>query len=397
MHNIIAFIPICNLSESLQHYIFKPIAGKPLLYWPVTTALGCDFIKRIVIYCDDTQTQQDSLALPTDPRIQFLNSSGKISTGDSLYDTNILEYAESNDDFEAIISIQALSPLLTSKDLQTGYDKFNQSDIDSVLSVVRQKIYFWKETLEGAQTVNFNIEERSRGHNITDCLMEDKAFYITSREALLRTRCLVSGQIGIVEMNPASCLNIDTPENWAAIENTLLRNKYYMHDKRDFASRAAKIKLFITDIDGVLTDSGMYYSENGDEIKKFNVRDGMGFNLLSNAGIATAILTSEDRRLNQRRAAKLKVDHLIQGAQDKLTLARDLTESLGLDLEQVAFIGDDINDTELLLNVGLPCCPADAIIENQRAAAYICKKNGGAGCVREIIDLILKYHDSGSA
>ena len=108
------------------------------------------------------------------------------------------------------------------------------------------------------------------------------------------------------------------------------------------------IKLFATDVDGVLTDGGMYYAESGDEWKKFNTRDGMGIKLLQRAGIITAIVTQERTKLVARRAEKLTIPELHQGIMDKLSLVRDMTARYGLTLSQVAYIGDDINDLETL-------------------------------------------------
>ena len=152
------------------------------------------------------------------------------------------------------------------------------------------------------------------------------------------------------------------------------------------------IKLFITDIDGTLTDGGMYYSENGDELKKFNTRDGMGLQLLREAGIKTAIITSEDRQLNQRRAEKLKVDFIRQGKVNggKVAVAQEIAKELGITIQEVAYIGDDLNCIDLLSLVGLAACPADAC-DNVKSipGIKVMSKKGGEGCVREFCECIL--------
>ena len=149
------------------------------------------------------------------------------------------------------------------------------------------------------------------------------------------------------------------------------------------------IKLFATDVDGVLTDGGMYYAESGDEWKKFNTRDGMGIKLLQRAGIITAIVTQERTKLVARRAEKLTIPELHQGVMDKLSLVRDMSARYGLTLSQVAYIGDDINDLETLKAVGFSATPADGMPEVAAAVDYICRKKGGEGAVREIIEMIL--------
>ena len=149
------------------------------------------------------------------------------------------------------------------------------------------------------------------------------------------------------------------------------------------------IRVFATDVDGVLTDAGMYYSESGDEWKKFHTRDGMGMKLLQKAGLITAIITQESTKIVMRRAQKLTIPEVHQGAYDKLAVLKDLIARHGLTMEQVAYIGDDVNDLQVLGAVGFSACPADGIPQVQKTVRYICKKKGGEGAVREIADLIL--------
>ena len=150
-----------------------------------------------------------------------------------------------------------------------------------------------------------------------------------------------------------------------------------------------EIRLFATDVDGVLTDAGMYYAESGDEWKKFNTRDGMGIKLLQRAGIITAIVTQERTKLVARRAEKLAIPELHQGVMDKLTVIREMAARHGLSLKQVAYIGDDVNDLEALKAVGFSASPADGMPNIAAAVDYVCQKKGGEGAVREIIEMIL--------
>ena len=151
----------------------------------------------------------------------------------------------------------------------------------------------------------------------------------------------------------------------------------------------SQIRLFATDVDGVLTDAGMYYSESGDEWKKFNTHDGMGIKLLQRAGIITAIVTQERTKLVARRAEKLAIPELHQGVMDKLTVIREMAARHGLSLKQVAYIGDDINDLEALKEVGFSATPADGMPKIAAAVDYVCQKKGGEGAVREIVEMIL--------
>lgn len=152
------------------------------------------------------------------------------------------------------------------------------------------------------------------------------------------------------------------------------------------------IRVFLSDVDGVMTDAGMYYTESGDEFKKFNTHDGMGFNLIQKAGIKIGIVTTENTKMVERRAAKLKMDYVYQGKGfgGKLDAALDICKKEGISLQQVAYIGDDVNCIELLNAVGVAACPANAIPKVKAISGIIqLQKSGGDGAVREFIDMIL--------
>ena len=150
------------------------------------------------------------------------------------------------------------------------------------------------------------------------------------------------------------------------------------------------IKVFLTDCDGCLTDGGMYYSEKGDELKKFNTKDGMAFSLLRKAGFKIGVVTGEKADLNRRRFSKLKVDFYCPDCRDKLSAVSDICSQLGLSLDNVLYIGDDLNDLELLKAVGYSCCPANAQPEVKAVVDYIAARKGGDGVIREVADLLLK-------
>ena len=152
----------------------------------------------------------------------------------------------------------------------------------------------------------------------------------------------------------------------------------------------SKIKLVATDCDGVLTDGGMYYTEQGDVMKKFNVVDGMGFELLRKAGIKTAILTAENNPLLHKRADKLKVDYLYTGSKDKLTLLKNLCEQLQITLEEAAYMGDDVFDVPAIEACGFGCAPASAFPNIKSKADYVTERKGGEGAFREMVEMILQ-------
>ena len=151
------------------------------------------------------------------------------------------------------------------------------------------------------------------------------------------------------------------------------------------------IKVFLSDVDGVLTDGGMYYTESGDEFKKFNCYDGMGMKLLQQRGYKVGILTSEDRKINRNRANKLNLDYQFHGIKNKLDFIVEFCDKENIDLSEIAYIGDDINCFDLLSKVGIAACPKNAIQKIKSIPNIIqLKSKGGYGAFREFAELYLK-------
>ncbi|MGA7952694.1 MAG: HAD-IIIA family hydrolase [Gloeobacterales cyanobacterium] len=157
----------------------------------------------------------------------------------------------------------------------------------------------------------------------------------------------------------------------------------------DFLAKLSQVKLLALDVDGVLTDGGLYYTENGEELKRFNVKDGMGIKLVIAAGIEVAIITNSVSVSVLHRAKKLGIKNVFLGVEDKLLALRTLCEKLQIDMSQVAYVGDDVNDLAILKVIGCPITVADAMPNNQSCAIYVTAKNGGCGAVREVCELLI--------
>lgn len=149
------------------------------------------------------------------------------------------------------------------------------------------------------------------------------------------------------------------------------------------------IKLLVMDVDGVMTDGKVTYSSDGNELKSFNIKDGVGIKRVQLAGIQTAIITGRVSPMVERRATELGINHLVQGREDKLTALRELLGTLQIELRNVAYMGDDLPDVDAIVSCGLGACPANAAGDVLSKADWIASRNGGEGCVRELCDHIL--------
>ena len=153
--------------------------------------------------------------------------------------------------------------------------------------------------------------------------------------------------------------------------------------------RIKKIKLIATDVDGVLTDGGMYYSSKGDVLKKFHARDGMAVSILKKNTIPTVIITKERNQIVKKWSSKMNIDKLFDGVKNKEEVVSKLCKSYGLSENNIAYIGDDVNDLEILKKTGFTATPKDGNLEVKKIVDYICKNRGGEGVLREICDLII--------
>jgi 3-deoxy-D-manno-octulosonate 8-phosphate phosphatase (KDO 8-P phosphatase) len=170
-------------------------------------------------------------------------------------------------------------------------------------------------------------------------------------------------------------------------------------DLMEWVRRAEKTRLVMTDVDGVLTDAGVYYSARGEEMKRFSLRDGMGVERLRNAGIAVAFITREHSPIVARRAEKLGIEHVLLGIKDKRPAVVDLGQKIGVAPGEMAYIGDDVNDLEaieLIAAEGLTAAPHDALPAVIEAVQYRCRAAGGQGAFRDFAEWILGLRHAAS-
>ena len=383
----VAFIPVRGGSKSIPLKNIRPICGRPLVYWTVKAACQCRFIDKVFVATDSDRIRETVEAFLPENRafekVEVIGRSAQSASDTASTESAMLEFAQKFS-FDNIVLVQATSPLLASSDLDSGFELFILDDTDSVLSVVRQKRFNWAFNADGTvYPSNYDVFHRPRRQEFAGYLVENGAFYITSRERLLATGNRISGKIRALEMDEDTFFEIDEPSDWLIIE--ALMKKKGLGEKKPHAD----IRMFLTDCDGCLTDGGMYYSEKGDELKKFNTRDGKGFALLKERGVLTGIVTGENVDLNKRRVEKLRLDVYIPGCSDKLQAVRQLCDEYGIGLENVLYIGDDIIDIPLLEKAGFSACPADAHPSVRKIVDFVSPFDGGRGVIRDVVDMIL--------
>lgn len=392
MEQYIAFIPVRGGSKSIPLKNIKMIHGRPLVYWTLDAAVQCDKIGKVYVYTDSEKIKecvyQYMEMYSCDTKLICANRPAETATDTASTESAMIAFAEECKDFSNMILIQATSPLLTTEDLNSGIDLLENENYDSVISVVSQRRFQWKFENGNAEPVNYDINNRPRRQEFSGYFVENGAFYINSRKSILRDSCRLSGRIGMLEMNEDSFVEIDEPSDWIMVEE-LLKKHFPQNKQNPMEQRISKIKMLLTDCDGVLTDAGMYYSETGEELKKFSAKDGMGVKLLHEAGIKFGIITGENSQAVKRRAEKLNAEECYLGISNKLEILDEICARYQLSYDEIAYIGDDCNDIGVLCTVGFPCSVADGMEEVRQHAVYVTKLPGGYGALREVVELIL--------
>jgi N-acylneuraminate cytidylyltransferase len=378
----IAFIPARCGSKSIKFKNIKLFCNKPLIYWNLKALHQSAYIDEIVVATDCDKIKETVKSFDF-KKVRVYDRDKSNAQDNSSTESVILEFLqkENYNDKDNFILVQATSPLTETKDFEEALVKIKSDNSDSLLTCVRVKRFLWNDSNE---PINYNFDKRPRRQDFSGVLIENGAFYINSVSNIISSKNRLSGKISIYEMEEYKYIEIDEDDDWIIAENIMKKYSKVHNDRK-------KIKVFLSDVDGTLTDAGMYYSESGEELKKFNTRDGKGFELLKKKGIKVGIITSENTSIVEKRARKLKVDFLFQGLEHKgkLNAAIEICKNEGISLEEIAYIGDDINCIELLENVGLAACPSDACIKVKSIEnIIILNSKGGDGCVREFVDLI---------
>lgn len=378
--SVIAFIPARGGSKSIPEKNIKSFCGKPLIFWNLQELQNSN-VDQIIVATDCKKTKDTVLSFDFS-KVEVYDRKKENAQDTSSTESVMLEYidVEQLNHKDVFMLVQATSPFTQSSHFNEGLELYK--NYDSVLSCCKSKRFYWEEN---GKTLNYDVFNRPRRQDFKGSLVENGAFYINSVENIKNTNNRLSGNIGLCKMPEYTFTEIDEPADWIVAESIMKRN-ILRNINLDFSN----IKIFLSDVDGVMTDAGMYYTENGDEFKKFCTYDGMGMQLLQKSGVKVGMLTTEDRELNRRRAKKLGLDFDFHGAKDKLQIVKELCEREKITLNEVAYIGDDVNCFELLSNVGIAACPNNAVKRIKSIPNIIhLQKNGGEGVVREFVELIL--------
>ncbi|WP_303317383.1 HAD hydrolase family protein [Flavivirga abyssicola] len=378
----IGFIPLRKGSKGIPNKNKRKMVGRPLFTWVLGEAIFSE-LDAIYVYTDDEGiiefiTKEYSW---TD-KVKALLRSEKSASDTASTEFAMLEFGKSiNYDFDIFCLLQATSPFTRRDDINACLAKIG-NEYDSTLTVVNTHRFLWKEN---GTPINYNPLKRPRRQDFEGLLIENGAVYVVSKEALKKNKNRLGDNVAIVKMADESLMEIDTESDWIAIESLLIERQ-----KREKESK--KITHVVLDVDGVFTDGTITYTKDGEHTKSFDMRDGMGLEILRQFNVEVMVMTSEDSQLVSKRMQKLKIEHVFLGVKDKYTLLNKIVSDKGIDLSNIAYVGDDVNDLTNICSVGWSLAPNNATSIVKQHADVVLSKNSGAGAIREACQFIMNYN-----
>lgn len=378
-----AIIPLRKESKGIPGKNKKKMLGRPLFSWVLTEAIFSDLDTVCVFTNDEEIIQYVNKEYHWTPKVFALLRDEENATDTASTESVLLEFFEKiNHDFEVLCLLQATSPFTLAGDINRTLSKITTGRFDSALTVVNTHRFVWNP--DGTPQ-NYDVFKRPRRQDFDGLLIENGAVYASSKAAFLESKNRISGRIGLVEMAEESLTEIDSTTDWVIVENLLAERQ-----KRQKSNQ--RIQYLVLDVDGVFTDGGIYYDAHGEMAKRFDMRDGMGLEILRQNGVEVMVLTSENSALVAQRMKKLQIEDTFLGVKDKYSFLKHILATKNSSFEAVAYVGDDVNDLANICSSGWSFAPANAIAVVQQHADIVLRNNSGAGAIREMCEWILKYN-----
>lgn len=379
---IVGVIPAKGSSSRTVNKNRQNVLNVPLFLWAANNLNR--ILDRSDIYIDSDS--KEILSLAKYYGFSIIERPSNLATN-ATNGNELLQWEASN--IKADLYIQHLPPMIFLKKdtLQKGIDKVTKEGYHSAFGARKEQIYLWND--EGPL---YDLVNLPNSFTLRETIIEGMGLYFTTRDFLDKSGLRVNHESALIELDKYEAIDIDYPEDLEfarCVAKGLGAHSNYTNAIEKFYPRK-NIKLLILDVDGVMTDGGMYYSDK-DQYKKFNTKDGLAIKkITSSSNIKVAFLSSGNNlRIIQERAKTLNVDMIYVGFENKEVILQKWINDLKITYDEVAYIGDDINDYNAMKLCGLKACPQDAVEKIKDISDIVLKNIGGRGCVREFIDIYL--------
>jgi YrbI family 3-deoxy-D-manno-octulosonate 8-phosphate phosphatase len=379
--NCVAIIPARGGSKGIKLKNLRKVAGERLIVRAVKAALGSELVSRVYVSTDCPEIAHVARRAGAEIilRPDALAEDECSSESAILHVLSTLENAEGLPDW--VVFLQCTSPFTTSDDVTRVIRPLEEGHADSAFLAVSSHGFIWRSQPDGGVAgVNHDpAGTRQRRQDREPEFRETGAVYGFPAKDFMTRQNRFIGKVMAVESGSVP-FDIDDPED-------LVEAGAGGGTRREFRSPLG-IKALITDFDGVHTDAKVMVSEQGQESVRCNRRDGMGVEIARKKGLRVLILSKERNPVVEMRARKLQVE-CIQGCDDKLTILSGWLKANNLHWDEIAYVGDDLNDIDCLQVAGFSICPADAVVQVRESVDHCLRTPGGGGCIREIVDLLI--------
>ena len=378
----IAILPLRKGSKGIPGKNKKKMLGRPLFSWTLGAAIFSK-LDAIYVYTDDMDIItyiEKEYSWCTKVNAVLREASTAVDTS-STEEAMVAFTSQLKQDYSVLCLLQATSPMTTSQDINAVLEKIDNQN-DSALTIVKTHRFTWNA--DGTPQ-NYDPFNRLRRQDFEGLLVENGAVYATTKTAFLESKNRVSGTIGLVEMSEASYTEIDNLTDWEIVEKLL-------SDRLQKAKIQKRVNYLVLDVDGVFTDGSVYFGVEGEMLKRFDMRDGMGLEILRQNNVEVVVMTSENSALVGQRMRKLQIESVFLGVKDKYAFLTQFLNDRNASFADVAYVGDDVNDLANICSVGWSFCPANGTEIVKRHADYVLTQNSAAGAIREACEIIMKYN-----
>ncbi len=379
----IGFIPLRKNSRGIPGKNKKKLLGRPLFTWVLTEAIFSNLDEVYVFTDDDEIINYIDVNFKWSEKVKPLKRSSENASDTASTEDAMLEFCAITDiDFDVFCLLQATSPMTRRQDINATLEKLQKDELDAVLTVVNTHRFTWSTT---GKPLNYDFTNRPRRQDFEGLLIENGAIYCTSKTALLESKNRLSGEIGVIEMAEDTLVEIDSETDWQVIEQLLISN--FKTNKS-----VHRINYLILDVDGVFTDGRVTFNKEGEFSKTFDMRDGMGLEILRQHGVNVMVMTSENSEVVGQRMKKLKIGDVFLGIKDKFSCLENICSERNISPKEIAYIGDDVNDMSNMLRAGWSFCPANATKPIKYHADMVLSNKSADGAIREASEFIINYN-----
>lgn len=382
---IIAIIPARGGSKGVPRKNLRLLAGKPLIAYTIEHALQARQVNRTIVSTEDAEIAKVARQYGAEVVMRPPELATDTASAESVL-LHVLSFLEQTEGYapSLVVLLQPTSPLRQPNDIDNAIDTLSAAGADSLFSGCRSHNFYWR--LEDGQPIsaNYDYRHRPRRQDFTPEYIENGSIYVTKTKVLKQHGNRLGGRITSYEMNPLDSFQIDTEEDLLLLEQLLsLRHRHHA------VVKLKGVELLVLDFDGVLTDNRVLVSQDGIESVMCHRGDGLGIERLRQAGIPVVVISKETNAVVSARCHKLGIP-CFQNATDKLTILKQVAREHNVTIDQIVYVGNDVNDLACIEAAGVGVAVANAHPMVAAVADIVTEAAGGDGAVREICDLILE-------